>query len=125
MRYSTSPDGIHSTLHHADGQEETVESSWLVGCDGAHSTVRHELGMEFLGNTLKSDWVLADVHLSGVPHAVDVNVMWHHEGTLVIFPITEDRYRIIADVGDVTDDVRPADPTLEDIQVIIDRRGPG
>src|SRR5882757_1407695 len=124
MRYSTSPDGIHSTLHHADGQEETVESSWLVGCDGAHSTVRHQLGMEFLGNTLTSDWILADVHLSNVPNPTEASVMWHADGVLVIFPINKDRFRIIADAGEATG-VRRADPTLEDVQKILDRRGPG
>jgi 2-polyprenyl-6-methoxyphenol hydroxylase-like FAD-dependent oxidoreductase len=124
IKFSNSSDGVISTLRHADGREESIESSWLIGCDGAHSTVRHQLGMEFLGNTLASDWILADIHLSAVPHPTEASVMWHTDGVLVIFPITKDRFRIIADVGEGTG-VRPTDPTLEDVQNILDRRGPG
>ncbi len=124
VKFSNSSEGVHSTLRQADGREELVESSWLVGCDGAHSTVRHQLGMEFLGNTLTSDWILADVHLSNVPSADEVSVMWHADGVLVIFPINKDRFRVIADVGEAAG-ARRADPTLSDVQTILDRRGPG
>src|SRR5262249_6763439 len=34
-------DGVHVTLGHADGREESLETPWLIGCDGAHSIVRH------------------------------------------------------------------------------------
>jgi len=125
MSFRDSADGVHSTLRHADGREETVESSWLIGSDGAHSTVRHQLGMEFLGDTLQSDWILADVHLSNVPNAAEINVMWHSEGVLVIFPITTNRFRVIADSGTAADGPRRPDPTLEEVQAVIDRRGPG
>jgi 2-polyprenyl-6-methoxyphenol hydroxylase-like FAD-dependent oxidoreductase len=60
-------DRVVSTLRRADGSEETVESSWLIGCDGPHSLVRHQLGLEFHGDTLVSDWILADVNLDGGP----------------------------------------------------------
>ncbi len=124
-QFSSSADGVQSTLRHADGREEIVESSWLVGSDGAHSTVRHHLGMEFEGNTLSSDWILADVHLSNVPVPGEISVMWHAEGALVLFPITKDRYRMIADVGTAIEGQRRPDPTLEEIQAVMDRRGPG
>ncbi len=124
-QFSASEDGVRATLRHADGREEAMESSWLVGCDGAHSTVRHGLGMEFQGNTLNSDWILADVHLSDVPNAGEVNVMWHAEGVLAIFPITTDRYRVIADAGLATTGERRPDPTLAEVQAVLDRRGPG
>jgi 2-polyprenyl-6-methoxyphenol hydroxylase-like FAD-dependent oxidoreductase len=125
LRFSATESGVCSTLRHADGREEDVESSWLVGCDGAHSTVRHELGMEFQGDTLPSDWILADVHLSDVPNAGEINVLWHTEGVLVLFPITGQRYRVVADVGPAADGTRRADPTLEEVQAVLDRRGPG
>jgi 2-polyprenyl-6-methoxyphenol hydroxylase-like FAD-dependent oxidoreductase len=125
IRFTPSNDGVQSTLRHADGREETMESSWLIGCDGAHSTVRHGLGMEFEGDTTPSDWVLADVHLSGVQNPGEVNVIWHAEGVLVLFPITQDRYRVIADVGIAKDGARRPDPTLEEMQAIMDQRGPG
>jgi 2-polyprenyl-6-methoxyphenol hydroxylase-like FAD-dependent oxidoreductase len=123
--FTDSADGIRATLKHADGKEEVVEASWLVGCDGAHSTTRHALGKQFVGDTMTSDWVLADVQLSGVPHPGEVSVLWHAEGVLVLFPITQTRYRMIADVGAASSGQLRPDPTLEEIQSILDRRGPG
>jgi len=54
---------VEVVLRHADGREEVVSTDWLIGCDGAHSVVRHTLGVKFAGETLQSDWMLADVHM--------------------------------------------------------------
>ena len=118
-------DGVRATLRHADGRQESAEATWLIGCDGAHSTVRHQLGMEFHGETSPIDWLLADVHLQGVPRTPEIGIVWHSNGILATFPIAEDRYRIIADAGAVTDESQhsPA-PTLERVQAILDERFP-
>jgi 2-polyprenyl-6-methoxyphenol hydroxylase-like FAD-dependent oxidoreductase len=124
--FTASDDKVVSTLRHADGAEEIVETPWLIGCDGAHSTVRHQLGMEFHGETSPIDWMLADIHLENVPRAPEVNVVWHTDGILVTFPIAADRYRVVADVGAVPENSGPsAEPTLEDVQAILERRFPG
>jgi 2-polyprenyl-6-methoxyphenol hydroxylase-like FAD-dependent oxidoreductase len=126
IRFIASDDKVVSTLHHADGAEEIAETSWLIGCDGAHSTVRHQLGMEFHGETSLINWILADIHLENIPRAPEINVVWHSDGLLATFPIAEDRYRIIADVGVVPENSNPsAEPTLEEVQAILDRRFPG
>jgi 2-polyprenyl-6-methoxyphenol hydroxylase-like FAD-dependent oxidoreductase len=121
-------DGVSCALQRADGTEETVEATWLIGCDGAHSVVRQQLGMEFQGSTLLSDWVLADLHLSGISGPPAINIYWHAEGVLALFPLEGTRYRIIADVGEsacsIGEGNRPA-PTIEDVQRILDVRGPG
>lgn len=125
-QFTASDDKVVSTLRHADGAEEIAETSWLIGCDGAHSTVRHQLGMEFHGETSLINWILADIHLENTPRAPEINVVWHSDGILVTFPIAEDRYRIVADVGDVSENSNPsAEPTLEDVQAILDRRFSG
>jgi 2-polyprenyl-6-methoxyphenol hydroxylase-like FAD-dependent oxidoreductase len=125
--FHSGTDGVSSTLLHHDGREETVETSWLIGCDGAHSTVRHQLGMEFHGSTLLSDWILADIHLNGVPGAPAINIFWHAQGMLAIFPLHGTRYRVIADVGESSGAIgegnRPA-PTMEEVQRILNVRGP-
>ncbi|MBX3439376.1 MAG: FAD-dependent monooxygenase, partial [Planctomycetaceae bacterium] len=113
---------VLGTLRHADGSEESVEAEWLIGCDGAHSSVRHLLGLEFLGDTLPSEFILADVHATGLTAPDDtLAAFWHHEGAVIFFPIAPGRYRVIADVGH-----EPRhDPTLAEVQSILDRRGPG
>ena len=68
LGFKTNGAGIQTTLRHADGHEETVSSNWLLGSDGAHSIVRHTLGVPFAGETLDSDWMLADVNMKGYPY---------------------------------------------------------
>ncbi len=123
-RLAIAADGVEATLRRADGRQETVQADWLAGCDGAHSIVRHTLAAPFSGETMGSDWVLADVHMKGYPFPdTEVAVYWAREGVLPIFPISPGRYRIIGNVppsgGDHT-----RDPTLEDVQAIVERRGP-
>jgi len=125
LGFKPSDAGIQATLRHADGHEETASSNWLLGCDGAHSIVRHTLGVPFAGETLDSDWMLADVHMKGYPYPdTEASVYWHKDGAFVIFPISPGRYRVLADLPLTSGAVPPA-PTLPQVQGIIDRRGPG
>ncbi len=117
-------DAIACTLKHPDGHDESVRATWLVGCDGAHSAVRHGLNVPFAGEAEPNDWILADVHLEGPIAKDEISVFWHRLGVLVYFPITADRCRIIADVGTATGS-KPKDPTLAEVQAVVDERGPG
>jgi hypothetical protein len=81
--------------------------------------------MEFAGETMPSSWVIADLHLSNVPNPDEILVSWHAEGILAMFPILGTRYRVIADSGLINGGVAPANPTMEDVQSILDVRGPG
>jgi 2-polyprenyl-6-methoxyphenol hydroxylase-like FAD-dependent oxidoreductase len=86
LGYKSTEGGIEAVLRHPDEQEEIVLSDWLLGCDGAHSVVRHTLGVPFAGETLNSDWMLADVHMSGYPFPEnEASVYWHKDGAFVIF----------------------------------------
>src|ERR1700722_1431527 len=123
--YKGTDAGVEATVRHSDGQEEIVSAKWLLGCDGAHSIVRHILGVPFAGETMNSDWMLADIHMSGYPFPdTEPSVYWHRDGAFVIFPISPGRYRVIADLPPTAGAAAP-DPTLEQVQVVIDRRGPG
>jgi 2-polyprenyl-6-methoxyphenol hydroxylase-like FAD-dependent oxidoreductase len=123
--FKSNADGIEAVLRHADGGEETVSADWLIGCDGAHSAVRHGLNEPFSGETMNSDWMLADLHMTGYPYPdSEASVYWHQDGAFVIFPISPGRYRVLADLP-ATSAAHPPTPTLEEVQAIIDRRGPG
>jgi 2-polyprenyl-6-methoxyphenol hydroxylase-like FAD-dependent oxidoreductase len=122
--FQSGADGVEAVLRHADGREETVSADWLVGCDGAHSAVRHGLAAPFAGETMDSDWMLADIHMTGYPCPdSESSVYWHRDGVFVIFPISPGRYRIIADLPPSGAE-RPPTPTLEQVQAMMDRRGP-
>ena len=102
-------------LKHRDGSEEETEVDWLIGCDGAHSTIRRDLGLEFHGDTIPYDFVLADIHVAGLEVAPDeLVVFFHNDGMVLFIPIKGDRYRIIADLGPSTGGPR-VDPTLEEV----------
>jgi 2-polyprenyl-6-methoxyphenol hydroxylase-like FAD-dependent oxidoreductase len=124
VSFKSNADGVEAQLRHADGREEAVSSDWLVGCDGAHSVVRHGLNAPFAGETLESDWMLADIHMTGYPCPdSEASVYWHRDGVFVIFPISPGRYRVIADLPPAGTE-HPPTPTLEQVQAIMDRRGP-
>ena len=99
IRFVADEDAVTAFLRRPDGSEETVDVDWMIGCDGAHSVVRHGLGMEFEGDTMPSDLILADLHLAGGPPTDEIKIYWHEAGLLVLFPIAPGRYRVIADVG--------------------------
>jgi 2-polyprenyl-6-methoxyphenol hydroxylase-like FAD-dependent oxidoreductase len=135
VRFTPAGERVIAVLRHPDQHEETLELPWLLGCDGAHSSVRHGLGMAFEGDTLPSDWILADLHLTGGPNPPnELALFWHGDGVLVMFPISPGRFRVIADVDAQPGDAQaggaqpgphPADPTLKEVQALLDRRGPG
>jgi 2-polyprenyl-6-methoxyphenol hydroxylase-like FAD-dependent oxidoreductase len=117
-------DRVDAVLRRADGTQENVATPWLAGCDGAHSLVRHSVGASFTGETLESDWILADVHMTGYPSKdSEASVYWHKAGAFVIFPISPGRYRILADQPPSGADQPPA-PSLEKVQSVMDERGP-
>jgi 2-polyprenyl-6-methoxyphenol hydroxylase-like FAD-dependent oxidoreductase len=124
--FEESSDLVTCTLAQADGSEEKVEASWLIARDGAHSTVRHQLGMSFEGSTMLKDWILADLHLEGMQGPPEVNIYWDALGTLAVFPLGGSRYRVIADVGESDSNAIGGNrvPTLEQVQQILDARGP-
>lgn len=125
--FAQDADGVRATLRHKDGREEAVETPWLIGCDGAHSSVRHGLGLTFDGSTEGGDWILADVRLEGKgkPPSDEIAPFLHDEGPFVVFPIPGNRARIIAAVGRADLTVPRPEPTLADVQQLIDRRAGG
>jgi 2-polyprenyl-6-methoxyphenol hydroxylase-like FAD-dependent oxidoreductase len=125
--FSETVDHVEATLRHADGREETVVTPWLLGCDGAHSAVRHGTGITFDGSTQSDDWLLADVRMQGegTPPQDEVAIYFHADGPFVLFPMPGERMRVVGCIGK-TDPAHPrAEPTMADVQAMIDRRTGG
>lgn len=51
LRTEQDDEKVISTVISSDGQEETVESSYLVGADGSRSTVRELIGAQMVGRS--------------------------------------------------------------------------
>ena len=107
-------DGVTGLLQHVDGQLETVAARYLCGCDGSHSAVRDLTRLPFFGKRYEEEWMLADVRIEAAPFARDEATIFaepHH--FLAVFPLPDDRWRLIA-VRKRADSRRRTDPPTTD-----------
>lgn len=109
------PEGVLATF--SDGHQ--VRARYLIGADGVRSTVREQAGISFTGSTYAESFVLADVRLSGGIPADEVILYFSPAGLVVLAPLPDDRYRIVATV-----DEAPALPDSAFVQRLLDERGP-
>lgn len=127
--YSDGGSSVTASLLHADGQTELVAARRMIGCDGAHSAVRHAIGATFEGETLPSDYVLADFHTTSTFDSFGIH--FHADGLLALFPLPGGRIRAIANIhsGDskkpdpAEHAPPPPPPTSQEIRQILDTRG--
>ena len=99
---SMSDDGRRVTveLNGPNGQTESAEFRYVVGCDGAHSAVRHALDIGFPGDRFPMEFMLGDVVIDwDVPRGLGVFAIVPRENTapdfLVVIPQPErNRYRV-------------------------------
>ena len=116
-------EGVHCEVSATDGQREQWQADYLVGCDGAHSTVRHSLDLDFPGQQESHRWLLADVSAKGNLPDSEIVVCWSRTGILVMFRFTETTWRLIAEKPPTNSDTPPCDPTLAEMQALMNERG--
>ena len=91
--------GVTATLRHGDGQEETCEAQWLVGCDGAGSTVREITGLTRPGTSLNATMDLADVQLDWDLPPDCFRVFYGDDGVVGAIALPQENYwRLIVTV---------------------------
>ena len=80
--FQRSSDGFDAVLRHADGREKGGLADRLRR--GPQRSAPWP-DAPFPGETLKSDWMLADIHMTGCPwHDNEVSIYWHRDGVLVV-----------------------------------------
>jgi 2-polyprenyl-6-methoxyphenol hydroxylase-like FAD-dependent oxidoreductase len=110
--------GVEIAIRYAQ-RTKRLRAQFLVGCDGAHSTVRETLGMRFEGATYPQSFVLADARMDwGLPDD-EVQLFFSPEGLVVVAPLPHGLNRVVATV-----DESPPEPSLKDVQALLDARGP-
>jgi 2-polyprenyl-6-methoxyphenol hydroxylase-like FAD-dependent oxidoreductase len=112
---SQDPDGVSVTLRGGG----SVRARHVVGADGYHSLVRQASGIGFAPGTYAQSFVLADVHMDWPLSSTELQVFLAREGVTLVAPFSDQRFRIVA-----TADSAPETPALDDVQTILDRRGP-
>ena len=116
VRQYTSEVGL--TVRSLQGDRQ-VRARYVVGCDGMHSSVREAVDIPFEGETYPQSFVLADVRMDwGLPNN-EVQLFFSPDGLVVVAPLPHGRHRIVA-----TLDEAPPEPTLDDVQALLDARGP-
>ncbi len=123
LKFSQGKGGISATLRNAKGKEEPIVAQWMVGCDGAHSTVRKALELPFEGSAYEERFGLVDCKVESDLPDDEISTFFHEDGAFVFFPLGKKRFRIIVNVPS-TQVIGDA-PSLADMQVFADRRGPG
>lgn len=113
------PDGVEVTLRSEAG-EETARVGWVVGADGGHSTARALAGTALEGGFHGKHFVMADVDIDTAWSLDAIRMFQHPDGMGMLFPLAGPRARIMFVVDDPG--AGAPDPTLEEIQALVDAR---
>jgi 2-polyprenyl-6-methoxyphenol hydroxylase-like FAD-dependent oxidoreductase len=112
--------GVTVTAADPDGNPHRIAARYVAGCDGMHSVVRERAGVGFTGDRYEQSFVLADVRMSW-PYPRDaVNLFLSPQGLVVVAPLPQDRFRVVATLDDA-----PEQPGVADVQSLLAARGPG
>lgn len=122
-KFSQGKSGITATVRNTKGKEETLVAEWMIGTDGTHSTVRKVLELPFEGSAYEERFGLVDCLVKSDLPDDEISTFFHEDGAFVFFPMGNKRFRIVVNVpqSQVLGDA----PSLADMQVFADRRGPG
>jgi len=109
---------VHLSLRNAGD----VTASWVIGADGAHSAVRALVGTKLAGTFAGEQFLLADIDAS---HSLDTDSMhtfFSPDGPTAVFPMINDRMRVIAQTRSAADEPLNLNPTQEEVQAVLDQR---
>ena len=133
----SSPDQVSAVLVDGAGRRRSITARFLVGCDGLHSRVRELSGIGFTGTRYSQTFEMADVRMDWPLPRDGVDLTMSADGLLVVFPLPDGVFRIIATVRSGTGQSGEADAATgtataepegqvspEQLQRILDRRGP-
>jgi 2-polyprenyl-6-methoxyphenol hydroxylase-like FAD-dependent oxidoreductase len=118
------PERVAASIRGADGREKVVEAPWLIACDGAHSRVRHLNRIHFPGEEDTRQYLIADVLMQSALARDETHAYLGDDGMLFFFPLPDRRWLIAADLPAHHDAAREQ-PTLQEVQAVVNQRGPG
>lgn len=110
-------DGATVTVKTAAG-EQAIHARYVVGADGMRSVIRDAAGIAFHGEAYGESFALADVTMDWA-HNDEVSLFFSPAGLVVVAPLPDGMYRVVATLDDA-----PEQPGIDDIQALLDARGP-
>ena len=107
------------TTRPASPSRRSIFARYVVGCDGMHSQIRSALDIPFVGSARTESFVMADVRMRYALPRRDVQLFFSPLGIMVVAPLPDDRYRILAKV-----DHADEHPDADTVRAILASRGP-
>lgn len=89
---------VTSTIRHADKTLETIESSWVIACDGANSFIRNKNKETFQGEDLSEQFMVADVQMDSFYSHNEIHAFVDKKMLLIVTPLGTNKYKIIANL---------------------------
>jgi 2-polyprenyl-6-methoxyphenol hydroxylase-like FAD-dependent oxidoreductase len=108
-------DGVEVTLDSG----EVIKARYVVAADGMNSTIRELAGLRMPGNTLQLSCSLVDIRVDGGLPVDEVALYFSAAGLLVVAPLPDGSFRLVAEVGDA-----PEHPDAAYAQQLLTSRGP-
>jgi len=94
--FTQNESSVTANIKNANGETETIEAKFLVGCDGAKSIVRHSLGLTFEGSTFERMFYVADVQIDWNLSHDALTAFLMKNNLLAFFPMVgEKQWRIV------------------------------
>lgn len=101
------------------GAQETVQTHWLIGCDGYYSVVRQQLGLPYDGDDYAGTMKMMDVPVEGFKdthHSIHYYISKEH--MLLINKLPGPNFRVlISDMGGVV----PTEIARDAFQAVVDK----
>jgi 2-polyprenyl-6-methoxyphenol hydroxylase-like FAD-dependent oxidoreductase len=72
--------GVTATVDPGGGENETIRSKWIIGCDGGQSTVRHVLNLPMQGTTMSGCFWLGEFDIAWRRPRDTMYEWWHKDG---------------------------------------------
>ena len=118
-------DAVQVVLRHQDGRQERVAARWLIGADGAHSRVRQAAGIPFPGATYAEEFIQADARLDWELPDGQLYIFPGPDGLLAVWTMPgPHRFRIFGNTSPSPRSDAAAEPSLAEIQALLDARLP-
>ncbi|KAF3890079.1 MULTISPECIES: FAD-dependent monooxygenase [Nostocales] len=114
-------DNVWVTLRDANGNEEEVETSYLVACDGGRSTVRKLLNLDFEGVKMQGQYLVdCQIDWEQERPGEDGYLYMNSKSMLVFGEMPGGLWRVIVSMQQDDPRMKPEKPTLELMQALMD-----